>query len=64
VATLTERSHNRPRRPKCNPLSRRSRLRETVAGLIELSEKQYQVPAGLARNCRFFLSSARPHALD
>jgi hypothetical protein len=33
VAALTERSHNRPRRPKCNPLSRRSRPRETVAGL-------------------------------
>jgi hypothetical protein len=30
---------------------------------IRLSEKQYQVPAGLARNCRFLLSSvpaARP----
>src|SRR5580704_761081 len=64
VAALTERSHNRPRRPKCNPLSRRSRPRETVAGLIGLSEKQYQVSASLARNYRFFLSSAQPHALD
>ena len=28
-----------------------------LAGPIGLSEKQYQVAAGLARNCRFFLSS-------
>jgi hypothetical protein len=28
---------------------------EPPAGLIGLSEKQYQVPAGLARLCRFFL---------
>jgi hypothetical protein len=29
------------------------------AGLVGLSEKQYQASAGLARNCRFFLSSSR-----
>jgi hypothetical protein len=28
-------------------------------GLVDISEKQYQIPAGLARNCRFFLISAR-----
>jgi hypothetical protein len=30
---------------------------KTGAGLIDLSEKQYQAPGGLARNCRFFLIS-------
>jgi hypothetical protein len=30
-----------------------------LAGPIDLSEKQYQTPAGLARNCRFF-SIRRP----
>jgi hypothetical protein len=28
---------------------------QAPAGLVGLSEKQYSVPAGLARNCRFFL---------
>jgi hypothetical protein len=36
----------------------RSRVaREKRQRAHQLSEKQYLVPAGLARNCRFFLSS-------
>src|SRR5580692_11719952 len=30
------------------------RAREAPVGLANISEKQYQVPAGLARHCRFF----------
>src|SRR5580700_2494276 len=30
------------------------RAREAPVGFAGLSEKQYQAPAGLARNCRFF----------
>jgi hypothetical protein len=28
---------------------------EAIDGLVSFSEKQYQISAGLARNCRFFL---------
>jgi hypothetical protein len=36
---------------------------EGRAGFAGLSEKQYQVPANLSRNCRFFLSSETPSDL-
>src|ERR1700722_1736663 len=35
------------------------RAREAPVGLACLSEKQYQAPAGLARNCRFSQSASR-----
>jgi hypothetical protein len=48
------------------PKSVARRPRKVRVELIDLSEKQYQVPAGLARNCRFFLVSiphSRAHSL-
>ncbi len=56
AAQFTSRSVLTPKSVARDPWDR-------LRGLIRLSEKQYQVPAGLARNCRFFLSSvpaARP----
>jgi hypothetical protein len=36
------------------PVVRRPAKRQP--GLVDISEKQYQIPAGLARNCRVFLN--------
>ena len=47
-------SHSLLLTPKSRPRVAHSKAR---VKLIELSEKQYQASAGLARNCRFFLSS-------
>src|SRR3984885_6606817 len=41
--------------PAIEPRARRGLLGEERGGLPWLSEKQYQLRAGLARNCQFFL---------